>query len=73
MLGHRYVRGQRGPAERPQVNLDDDVAHHPSRLGHSTGGLQLDRVTLAVAKRDGVRFIALALGDGKGRGRVQAA
>ena len=63
---------QSRPAEDSQVDLDDYVARYPSRLGDRARSLQLDRVTLAVTKRDGVGLVALALGDRKGGGRIQA-
>ena len=48
VLRHRDVVGQRRPAERSQIDVDDAVLDRAQLCGNLGGGLELERVTLPV-------------------------
>src|SRR6266545_3644631 len=62
-LRHRHVRGQRRPAEHPQVGLGDLVLGGAERLGHPASCFQLDLVSLPVSEAQGAGSESLGSGD----------
>ena len=72
-LRHLDLRRQRRAAEDAQVDLGDHVPGHAGRRGDPPRGVELGHVPLAVLEAQGVRHVALALGDREHRGRVETA
>ena len=60
-------------AERPEVDLGDQVLDHAHRFGHATSGVNLDLVPLAIPKGQRVGPVSLFAGDRQGRRRVESA
>ena len=72
ILGDGDVVGERRAAQRRQVQVDDAMLDRTAGARDPGGGIELDRVALAVAKRQGVGVKAARDGFGERHGGVHA-
>jgi hypothetical protein len=73
ILGHLDVAGERGPAERAQVDVHDDVIADSIRRGDAASRVNLRGVALAISERHGVHVEAFMNRVRKQRGRIEPA
>ena len=69
---HRDIRGERAPAEGPQIDLGHAMLAHAEVLCDARRRLQLDPMPLAVIERERVALEAVAPGDAQAGGGIQS-
>jgi len=72
MFGDIDIRGQGAGAEGSQVNARGAVLARAKKRGYAGGSVQFDAVALAVIKRQGITFVAVAPGQCETGGGIQA-
>ena len=70
----RYVdiRGQRAPAEGPQVDLNNPMLARAKVPSHARRSLEFNLVPLAVIEGERVALVAVAPGDAQAGGGVES-